>query len=143
MRSVGFAPHRDLAPVVFVPSTRASTKKVRELLPATVPHADAAADAGRAALLPHALVDDLSLLLPATEDWLHQSYRAPAMPRSLALVELLRRDGVPAVLSGAGPAVLALTTGADREAVAARAPRGFTALAVDVDRGGAATVPLA
>jgi len=48
-------------------------------------------------------------LLPATEDWLHQSYRAAGMPATAALVSALRAAGVAAVVSGAGPAVLALT----------------------------------
>jgi homoserine kinase len=48
------------------------------------------------------------LLFAATEDRLHQGYRGSAMPGSLALVERLRADGVAAVVSGAGPTVLAL-----------------------------------
>ena len=55
---------------------------------------DAAANAGRAALLVEALTRRPELLLPATEDRLHQEYRAPAMPDSAALVERLRADGV-------------------------------------------------
>jgi homoserine kinase len=50
------------------------------------------------------------LLLPATEDRLHQEYRAPAYPRSARLVHELRKAGVAATISGAGPSVLALTT---------------------------------
>jgi homoserine kinase len=96
-------------PVVFVPDTRLATERARGLLPETVPHADAAANAGRAALLVAALTAAPHLLLDATEDRLHQSYRAPAMPDSLALVESLRAKGVAAVISGAGPTVLALT----------------------------------
>jgi homoserine kinase len=56
----------------------------------------------------HALTGAPELLLPATEDRLHQSYRAVGMPASAALVDRLRSDGVPAVVSGAGPSVLAL-----------------------------------
>ena len=41
--------------VAFVPPTRVSTEEARRLLPASVPHADAAANAGRAALLVAAL----------------------------------------------------------------------------------------
>ena len=41
--------HPDVRPVAFVPSTKASTKKVRGLLPETVPHADAAANSGGSA----------------------------------------------------------------------------------------------
>ncbi|MGH3544747.1 MAG: hypothetical protein ACRDPW_02265, partial [Mycobacteriales bacterium] len=93
----------------FVPLQRSSTAQTRTLLPAAVPHADAAASAGRAALLVHALTTDPSLLLPATRDWLHQDARAAAMPDSAALIARLRAAGVPAALSGAGPAVLAFT----------------------------------
>ena len=106
-----------LAPVAFVPATRSSTKKVRGLLPESVPHADAAANAARAALLAHALCTDTDLLLDATEDWLHQSYRASAMPRTAELVAQLRADGIAAVVSGAGPTVLALTTISSRQAL--------------------------
>ena len=118
---------QQLAPVAFVPTTRASTMAVRGMLPATVPHADAAANAARAALLAHALGHDTALLFDATEDRLHQSYRAPAMPGTASLVAALRADGIPAVVSGAGPTVLALTTTASRDAVAGRAPRGWQA----------------
>src|SRR5262249_8053495 len=80
----------------------------RAALPATVPHADAARNAGRAALLVHALTHEPRLLLPATEDRLHQSYRAPTAPATYALVTELRAAGIPAVVSGAGPSVLAV-----------------------------------
>ena len=132
----------ELAPVVFVPATKSSTKRVRGLLPESVPHADAAANAARASLLPLALTSRPDLLHAATEDRLHQSYRASAMPRTAKLVDALRADGVPAVVSGAGPAVLALGRPGDRDALAARVPRGWTVLTLDVERAGARVVPL-
>ena len=89
--------------VVFVPPTPLETTVARGLLPATVPHADAAANAGRAALLVAALGGHPEHLLLATRDWLHQDYRAAAMPESAGLVRSLRADGVPALISGAGP----------------------------------------
>jgi len=98
-----------LAAVVFVPPEGVRTEVARGLLPATVTHADAAANTGRAALLVAALAGDPGSLLRATEDFLHQAYRRPAMPASLDLVEALRLAGVPAVVSGAGPTVLAFT----------------------------------
>jgi len=140
-RAVRLEPSAELAPVVFVPSTTASTKKARGMLPEQVPHADAAANAARAALLPVALVSDPSLLMTATADLLHQQYRAPAQARTATLVAALREDGVPAVVSGAGPSVLALTTASGRDAVAGRSARGWTVLPLDVERSGAAVVP--
>ena len=131
-------PHADLAPVAFVPPTQSSTHTVRAMLPAQVPFADAAANAGRAALLPTALSTSPELLLAATEDRLHQQYRAPAMPDSAALVAALRADGIPAAVSGAGPTVLALTTVGTAARVAARSPQGWTARQLQVDRRGAA-----
>ena len=96
-------------PTVFVPEERGLTSVARAALPVSVPHADAAANAGRAALLVHALTAAPELLLPATEDRLHQQYRAAGMPGTAALVAGLRAAGVAAVVSGAGPTVLALS----------------------------------
>jgi len=102
------AVHDDVVPVVMVPPHHLSTKAARGVLPEHVPHADAAAQAGRAALLVEALGRRPDLLLDATVDRLHQDYRRSVMPDSLALVDVLRRNGVAAVVSGAGPTVLAL-----------------------------------
>lgn len=92
----------------FVPPDPLSTEVARGLLPESVPHADAAADAGRAALLVAALGGAPEHLLTATRDYLHQEQRRPAMPESLGLVDRLRADGLAAVVSGAGPTVLVL-----------------------------------
>ena len=113
---------------------RWQTTVARALLPDTVPHADAAANAGRAALLVAALAGRPEHLLLATRDLLHQDYRAPAMPDSAALVAALRADGVPALVSGAGPTVLAFCDGPDltpgsAESLLDRCPAGWTALA--------------
>ncbi|MFI5837577.1 homoserine kinase [Micromonospora sp. NPDC051300] len=98
-----------IRPTVFVPAERGLTSVARAALPATVPHADAASNAGRAALLVHALTVDPALLLPATVDRLHQDQRAPGMPGTAKLMAELRGAGVAAVVSGAGPTVLALS----------------------------------
>jgi len=105
--AVRLVPADGVVPVVLVPADHGLTAHARAALPATVPHADAARNAGRAALLVHALTTAPQLLLPATEDWLHQSYRAPGAPATYQLVTDLRAAGIPAVVSGAGPSVLA------------------------------------
>ncbi len=121
--AVRLEPSPAVRPVVFVPEDRTVTAQVRGLLPERVPHVDAVANVGRAALLVHALTRDPSLLLAATADRLHQDYRAPAMEPSAALVRHLRAAGVPAVISGAGPSVLALV--GVRDDLGGFAARGF------------------
>lgn len=123
--------------VAYVPTEPVSTKVARGLLPATVPHADAASNAGRAALLVAALAARPECLLTATEDKLHQDYRESAMPESLALVRALRADGFPAVVSGAGPTVLVLTDLASVPALLARSPEGWAARHLPIDQQGA------
>src|SRR5206468_705033 len=78
--------------------------------PGRCPRAGAAADAGRAALLVHAVAEDPGLLHAGTEDWLHQRYREPAMPEAYALMARLRTAGFAAAISGAGPSVVVLGT---------------------------------
>jgi homoserine kinase len=144
-----------IAPVLFVPDATLSTHVARGLLPATVPHTDAAHAAGRAALLVHALTRDPALLFEGTEDRLHQAQRAPAMPESAALVAALRADGHAAVVSGAGPSVLvlaplvagehagdAVSAAAVRE-LAGRTPPGWRCLPLPVDHTGAVVTLLA
>lgn len=131
--------HEEVRPVVFVPPSPVSTELARRLLPDAVPHADAAANAGRAGLLVAALTSRPDLLLPATEDRIHQSYRAAAMPESLTLVDRLREAAVPAVVSGAGPSVLAMGTSASPVDVQRWSPPGWQALDVGVDVEGATT----
>lgn len=108
-RAVSLAPAEPVRPTVFIPQERGLTVTARAALPGTVPHPDAAHAAGRGALLVHAMTAAPELLLAATEDRLHQPYRAGAAPETAALVAELRAAGVAAVVSGAGPTVLALS----------------------------------
>ncbi|HUC27351.1 MAG TPA: homoserine kinase [Streptosporangiaceae bacterium] len=111
VRAARLTPLAGLAPVLCVPAVPLSTHTARKALPAQVPHTDAAANSARAALLIAALTLQPDLLLAGTEDFLHQPYRAAAMPATAALIERLRTAGIAAVVSGAGPSVLALTVG--------------------------------
>ncbi|KRE95187.1 homoserine kinase [Nocardioides sp. Soil774] len=121
--------------VAFVPPTGVETTVARGLLPASVPHADAAANSGRAALLVAALNGQPEHLLTATREWLHQDQREPAMPQTLALVRRLRAAGVPAVVSGAGPTVLAFGT-VDSSALVARCPEGWECHDLSIEQSG-------
>jgi homoserine kinase len=146
-RYAPLAPLAALTPVLCVPDAPLATVSARRVLPAAVPHADAAQNAARAALLIAALTTDPRPLLDATEDFLHQRYRSAVMPESAGLVVALRQAGVPAVISGAGPSVLALTIGeltpgaGAVAAIAARSSRAWTVTAPRIDRQGAVVEP--
>jgi homoserine kinase len=141
-RAVRLEPDTSVVPVVFVPATSMLTEIARQLLPRAVPHSDAAANIARAALLVEALTRRPELLLPATEDRIHQDYRAPGMPGSAELVATLRGAGVAAVISGAGPTVLALTDGDNAEKVGVLAGPEWAAHRLSLDYDGAAVLPL-
>ena len=157
---VRLEPLPGLTPVLCVPSVPLSTQVARQVLPAVVPHADAARNAARAALLIAALtgirvagagrdagagagVERAELLLDATRDFLHQPYRAASMPDSAALITALRERGIPAVVSGAGPAVLALlvagakASSAEISTIAGSSGKAWDIRALEIDRSGA------
>lgn len=133
-RATGLRPAPGVHTVAFVPASKVRTRDARGHLPAAVPHSDAAANSGLTALLVHALTADPSLLLPATQDRLHQSYRSTVYPEAFDLVGILRADGVPAVISGSGPTVLALLPPGTE---APAAPPDWTACPLPVDLTGA------
>jgi len=108
-QAANFTITSEIVPTVLIPTATLATKTARAVLPASVPHHDAAFNAGRAALLVTALNDHPNLLFPATEDRLHQAQRASKMPESARVLAALRERGFAAVISGAGPTVLVLT----------------------------------
>ena len=84
----------------------------RGALPATVPHAEAAASAGRAALLgAGAASGDATLFAAALDDWLHEPYRPSEV------LDVVRHTPPPgclgATLSGSGPTVIAWVSDAE------------------------------
>ncbi|MDR6612681.1 homoserine kinase [Leifsonia sp. 1010] len=112
--------HRGVSPLVLVPETVMSTALARSLQPQSVPHEDAVFNVSRSALLVAALIQSPELLHAATEDKLHQSYRASAMPETDRLITLLRENGFAAVVSGAGPSILVLGSDPSQRLAAAR-----------------------
>ncbi len=134
--------HPDVHPIVLVPPHECATVKARAMLPDTVPFQDAATNVSRAALLVHALTVDPRRLLSATEDRMHQRARTAAFPDSVALVDRLRSIGIPAVISGAGPTVLAFSGQENDSAIAAVTPAGWRTQRVDVAASGTREVPL-
>lgn len=128
--------HPDIRIVAAIPEEQSSTAHTRVLLPESVTHVDARFNISRAALLTVALTGRPDLLMTATEDRLHQPQRASAMPASAQVLGYLRGQGVAAVLSGAGPAVLALTTGdMPDSAVKYAENQGFSLVSMSVSAG--------
>lgn len=122
--------HADVEPLVVVPQVQLPTATARAVLPAQVPHTEAALNSARVGLLVLALTTRPRLLLPATAEWLHQEQRRASFGGAMELVDELRAHGHAAVISGAGPSVLVLTP--DRAAryddVAALVPGGWQLL---------------
>ena len=122
--------------VVFVPPTPVETTVARGLLPDLVPHADAAANSGRAALLVAALAGRPEHLLAATRDYLHQEQREPAMPESLAARPCLARRRDP----GRDQRCRSDRAGLRRRVAApssgSRVPHGWACHALDIEAAG-------
>ena len=129
-----------ISAVAFIPSNHVPTSKARKLLPESISHQDAVKNSINTALLTQALTNRPDLLLTATTDYLHQSYRESAMPKSYALMQKLRAAGVAAFISGAGPTVLALLVDADLnhelEDLVRAAGSGFEVENLDISRVG-------
>jgi homoserine kinase len=134
---------KGVMPVIFVPLQRGYTAQARAVLPATVPLTDAAFNAARTALLVRALTGTPELLFAATEDRLHQGYRAAAMPDTARLVAALRDKGIAAVVSGAGPSVLVLMPD-DQQLIddaQSLCPGGWYAMSLPIAAEGARLLP--
>lgn len=129
--TVRYSVSNQIRATIFVPNFTLSTQMARKALPEKVPYADAVFNVSRACLLPIAFGDfgDFSafadscdfgdsaaacdscakttlsrndLLFTATQDAIHQPYRASLMQPTWDLVKALRDKGFAAAISGAG-----------------------------------------
>ena len=108
--------------IAIIPHERTSTAASRATLPASVPHAEAVASAGRAALLgAGAASGDADLFAAALDDWLHEPYRPSEVLE--AVRASLPAGCAGATLSGSGPTVIAWVS--DRDACAAELRQRF------------------
>ncbi|HEY8170965.1 MAG TPA: homoserine kinase [Candidatus Limnocylindria bacterium] len=116
-------------PVAFIPQRESSTRQMRSVLPPDIPHAAAARQAARSALLATAIMtSDAGLLRAAMADELHQPYRLPLLPHSRELIDIGYERGAAGVcLSGAGPTILAIC---DSPAVAHGVEKAWNAAGV-------------
>jgi homoserine kinase len=119
-RAASFQPPAGLRAVVFVPERELSTSDMRAVLPASVPMADAVANAGGVGALVAAFATgDLSLLSAMSGDRLHEPYRATVYPELPAMkAAAIDAGALGAALSGAGSSILALADEARAQAVA-------------------------
>jgi homoserine kinase len=100
---------------VVLPEFNFTTKQARAVLPKQVPLKDAIHNISRAVLVTEAFrTGDLGLLGQAMSDTLHQPYRLPLIPGALVAMEAGKEAGASAVaLSGAGPSLIAFSSGHD------------------------------
>lgn len=131
-KAISLDPSPRVHPWAFVPQSKGLTSVARAALPEKVPHTDAVFNLSRSALLAAAITHHPSRLFEATDDRLHQSYRAKGMPESTHLLRALRSAGIAAAISGAGPTVLALTVD---DARVPEVPSGFEAMRLEVADG--------
>ncbi len=108
-QSLRFIPPAPLRLVVAVPEFGLSTRAARQVLPKTIPYADAVFNVSRVALLVGALCQGrFDLLGSAFEDRLHQPYREKLIPGMPDVLAAARAQGaIGAALSGAGPCLIA------------------------------------
>eukprot|EP00933_Yihiella_yeosuensis_P049996 TRINITY_DN47766_c0_g1_i1.p1 TRINITY_DN47766_c0_g1~~TRINITY_DN47766_c0_g1_i1.p1 ORF type:complete len:371 (+),score=76.55 TRINITY_DN47766_c0_g1_i1:103-1215(+) len=106
--------------VVFCPDHATETSDAREILKAQIEMKDAKFNCGRVATLVAAFAtNNLAWLREGTEDALHQNQRAPIHPHLKPLVKAAMEAGAHgACLSGAGPAVIAFTSGRAGDVIA-------------------------
>ena len=103
----------DLFAVVYIPDVQTNTHESRARLPERIPRSDAVYNISRAAMLVNALNNGrFDLLRYATQDRLHQPMRGQVFPALGRIIKAALNGGAHgAFLSGAGPSVMALTTG--------------------------------
>jgi len=123
--TVRYGVSKQIRATIFVPNFTLSTQMARQALPETVPYVDAVFSVSRACLLPIAFgafgdfgdsrdsanscdscakttLSRNDLLFTATQDAIHQPYRASLMQPTWDLVKALRDKGFAAAISGAG-----------------------------------------
>ncbi len=103
--------HQDIIPVIAIPNFEVSTKGAREVLPEQITYQDAIFNIAHMGLLQRGLqTGEENWLRIALDDKLHQPYRK----KLIQGYELVKSAAISAgaygmVISGAGPALLALT----------------------------------
>ena len=101
--------------VIIIPDRELSTQKAREVLPLSIPRAEAVFNLQRLGLLLTGIfLNKKELLIHGVADSIHQTRRMHLLPAMGDAVSALNRDRdcLGAFISGAGPGVAAFTSGA-------------------------------
>lgn len=102
----------ELRAVVYMPDTQLQTATARKVVPGTFTRDQAMYNAGRCALLVRALaLGDMAHLTDAMDDVWHQPERTALIPWARPVIAAAQACGAGAALAGAGPSVIALTSG--------------------------------
>lgn len=100
--------------MVVIPDREISTRKARQILPLSIPRAEAVFNLQRLGLLLSGLyLNKKEFLHYGVQDKIHQNRRYPLLPAMGATVNVLNEERacLGAFVSGAGPAVAAFTSG--------------------------------
>jgi homoserine kinase len=113
VRAIALPVPSSLTWVTLIPEITSATSEARAVLPSSVPREDAVFNVQRVALLLAALqAGRADALATALDDRLHQPYRLKLFPWMPSIVDAARDAGaLGCVLSGAGPALLAIVSG--------------------------------
>eukprot|EP01012_Entosiphon_sulcatum_P041142 TRINITY_DN54945_c0_g1_i1.p1 TRINITY_DN54945_c0_g1~~TRINITY_DN54945_c0_g1_i1.p1 ORF type:complete len:354 (+),score=50.85 TRINITY_DN54945_c0_g1_i1:22-1062(+) len=119
--------------VLFSPDFQSETKAARAILSPEISRKDAIFNLGRVALIINALASGrLEELSMGMDDKLHQPQRAAINPHLFPLIEAAKKAGAHGVaLSGAGPAVIAITSGASGDIYSQRKAERSECLVAD------------
>ncbi|MDR1448490.1 MAG: homoserine kinase [Candidatus Ancillula sp.] len=108
----------DLRLAVLIPDTKLATTSARQVIPKILPSDEREKNKENLVNLLKLLSasggkrseNEMDALIEATDDYIHQDRRSSLYKTSVDLMNELRKSGIPAVISGAGPTVLALWT---------------------------------
>ena len=115
-----FLPKIRLKLVAAIPDFPLPTREARDVLPQTVSRQDAVYNIGRASMLVAGLMNGSERFVSlGLEDVMHQQYREPLIPGMKDVITAAKNTGaLGAVLSGAGPTIIAYCSQREHNAAA-------------------------
>ena len=112
--------NKDWKLTVCVPDYELATNISRSVIPTEIPLKDAVFNLKRSAMFIHALqTKDSQLMKAALKDKIHQPYRTKLVPGLNEIIDSLKNEEnvLGTVLSGAGPAILVISEGNNKDRI--------------------------